>query len=99
MVRTIILAGCYLLALVTSGFCLSYGGEPIGIESRSLDGIYQDALKEKGTLRISWGGDGKPAVFCLLANPILTFFSCFQAKSNGDGIIAAFTKRSPDVNR
>lgn len=76
MVRAIILAGCYLLALVTSGFCLSSGHELIGIESRSLDAIYQAALKEKGTLRISWGGDGK---------------------SNGAGIIAAFTKRFPDV--
>ena len=75
MVRTIILAGCYFLAQVTSGFCLSYGGEPIGIESRSLDGIYQAALKEKGTLRISWGGDGKPVVFWLLANTVLIFFS------------------------
>ena len=32
-----------------------------------------------------------------MAIPISTFFSCFQAKSNGDGIIAAFTKRFPDV--
>jgi hypothetical protein len=59
-----ILAGCYLLSLVTSSFCLSYGHETIGIESRSLDAIYQAALKEKGTLKISWGGDGK-SVFSL----------------------------------
>ncbi|EDR09625.1 uncharacterized protein LACBIDRAFT_190104 [Laccaria bicolor S238N-H82] len=71
-----ILAGCYLLALVTSSFCLTYGHKPIGIESRSLEAIYQAALKEKGTLKISWGGD---------------------ARSASTGLIAAFTKRFPDV--
>lgn len=74
MVRAIILAGYYLLALVTSGFCLSSGHEPIDIESRSLDAIYQAALKETGTLKISWGGDSKTFFFGLLANPMLTFF-------------------------
>ena len=35
--------------------------------------------------------------FCLLDHPILTFFFCLQARSASTGLIAAFTKRFPEV--
>ena len=30
----------------------------VGVEKRSVDEIYKAAMKERGTLRVSWGGDG-----------------------------------------
>ena len=33
-----------------------------------------------------------------MISPILTFFFCFQARSASTGLIAAFTKRFPNVN-
>jgi len=50
-----------LLALVYTLVSLALA-HPIftPIETRTIDEIYEAALKENGTLHVAWGGDSKP---------------------------------------
>jgi hypothetical protein len=66
LVDTLIFVSLALLALTTptpaSPTLRSTPNDtPVEIEHRTLDDIYQAALKESRTLTVAWGGDSKPS--------------------------------------
>jgi len=71
-------------------------GSVTGVEQRTLDEIYQAALKEPGTLKVAWGGDST-------LNSPRFFFDCPMSdyalivQTIGDEISQAFTKRFPGI--
>jgi hypothetical protein len=47
-----------MLTLVFATLVVANALSPPSVETRSIQEIYQSALKENRTLRLSWGGDG-----------------------------------------
>ena len=80
-----------LLLHVHVSICRS---KPVAVESRSLDQIYQAALKEPKTLTVAWGGDGTSATS---SEHVESNFVSFTVKASGTLIKSFFEAKFPGM--
>ncbi len=62
--------------LALGNIALAGPASQVNIETRTLDEIYEAALREPGTLRVAWGGDSTS----LLVSHLWCSPTCYQSK-------------------